>query len=126
MQLADACSRKLTDNKDISMHTFLANKMYLHLTRCLKSLQSTVHQHISYSYFLFMFIFPLPGVDLEPGFCVRPRALMTSTSNWPFLSTMPIWISPEGEERRTFWRSRTAWEICYKRNRKISVLLVCS
>lgn len=36
----------------------------------------------------------LPGVDLEPGFCVRLRALITSTSNWPFLSSIPICMSP--------------------------------
>lgn len=43
--------------------------------------------------------FSIPGVDLEPGFCVRPRALMTSTSNWPFLSTIPIWMSPERKKK---------------------------
>lgn len=43
----------------------------------------------------------LPGVDFEPGFCVRLRALMTSTSNWPFLSSIPICISPaSGEEAK--------------------------
>lgn len=36
----------------------------------------------------------LPGRDLEPGFGVRPRALITSTSSWPFLSIKPIWTSP--------------------------------
>lgn len=45
-------------------------------------------------------VFSIPGVDLDPGFCVRPRALMTSTSNWPFLSTIPIWISPEREKKK--------------------------
>lgn len=46
---------------------------------------------------------PLPGVDLEPGFCVRLRALITSTSNWPFLSSIPICISPaSGGEAKCF------------------------
>ena len=36
----------------------------------------------------------LPGRDLEPGLGVRPRALITSTSSWPFLSIRPIWTSP--------------------------------
>ena len=36
----------------------------------------------------------LPGRDLEPGFGVRPLALITSTSSWPFLSIKPIWTSP--------------------------------
>lgn len=42
----------------------------------------------------------LPGVDFEPGFCVRPRALITSTSSCPFLSTMPICMSPETKHFR--------------------------
>lgn len=32
----------------------------------------------------------VPGRDLEPGLGVRPRALITSTSSWPFLSINPI------------------------------------
>lgn len=36
----------------------------------------------------------LPGRDFDPGFCTRPRALITSTSSWPFFSIIPIWISP--------------------------------
>lgn len=39
----------------------------------------------------------VPGRDLEPGLGVRPRALITSTSSWPFLSIKPIWTSPAGD-----------------------------
>lgn len=47
------------------------------------------------NFFLF-----LPGSVLEPGFTTRPRARMISTSNCPFLSIMPTWMSPNdaGEE----------------------------
>lgn len=40
----------------------------------------------------------VPGRDLEPGLGVRPRALITSTSSWPFLSIKPIWTSPAGDK----------------------------
>lgn len=42
-----------------------------------------------------------PGRDLEPGFCTSPRALMTSTSSWPFFSIIPIWMSPGNTHRMT-------------------------
>lgn len=40
-----------------------------------------------------------PGRDLEPGLEVRPRARITSTSSWPFLSIRPIWTSPAHKDK---------------------------
>lgn len=42
----------------------------------------------------------LPGSVLEPGFTTRPRARMISTSNCPFLSIIPTWMSPGGTQGR--------------------------
>lgn len=97
--------------------------------RSSKSLRSPVRQHISYSCFLFLycfFFFALPGVDLEPGFCVSPRALITSTSNWPFLSTIPIWMSPEREKKEAHIseKQHSRGDGTRVRNRKTNLLLV--
>lgn len=56
-------------------------------------------------------LLPLPGVDLEPGFCVRLRALITSTSNWPFLSSIPICISPASGREAKVSASLKVWSV---------------
>lgn len=53
----------------------------------------------------------LPGSVLEPGFTTRPRARMISTSNCPFLSIIPTWMSPGGTQGRKTGRRRN---VCAK------------
>lgn len=59
----------------------------------------------------------LPGSVLEPGFTTRPRARMISTSNCPFLSIIPTWMSPNGvweRNRQTSVYKRSKKQACAK------------